>query len=128
MKRFVGLVVGMLAVITMLTACGGTNFKNIEKTLLEEDPGLSSYIDVAGDGSYLEIDTNPLDIEDVSDFDAYVAVDKVNKILKFPESVMVKIGRTSSLNGVQTHEGDGVTLTWKYHPDSGLEALYEKTK
>lgn len=128
MKRLVSLVVGMVIVMITVTACGGTKFEGIYEDLVKENPGLVSYIDVAKDGSYLSIDTNPLDLEDTSDFDAYVAVGEVNKILGIPESVMIKIGRTSSSDGMQTYEGDDTTLTWKYHPDNGLEALYEKTK
>lgn len=128
MKRLVSLVLGMVIVMITVTACGGTKFEGIYEDLVKEDPGLVSYIDVAEDGSYLSIDTNPLDIEDVSNFDAYMAVEEINKILGIPESVMIRIGRTSSLDGMQIYEDDNITLVWKYHPDNGLEALYEKTK
>jgi len=87
----------------------------------------SSYATVASDGSYLSIDTNPSDIDDYTDSDALEAIMNVNTALGLPDSVMEKIGNTRAMDGMQTAEGDGVEISWTYHPDNGLEVIYSLT-
>ena len=84
----------------------------------------SSYAKVATDGSYLSIDTNPLDIDDYFNSDAYLAITEVNEALGLPESVINKMGQTRALDGMQTYTGKEVEVTWSYHPDNGLEVIY----
>jgi hypothetical protein len=52
------------------------------------------------------------------------AIEKVNKALGFPDVVMENMYNTNSLDGKQTEEGDGVKVSWKYHPDNGMEVIY----
>jgi uncharacterized protein YjdB len=83
-----------------------------------------SWADLASDNSFISIDTNPDDIEDYFNFDAMEAIEKVNKALGFPDVVMENMYNTNSLDGKQTEEGDGVKVSWKYHPDNGMEVIY----
>lgn len=85
----------------------------------------SSYATVAADGSYLSIDTNPYDIDDYTDYDAYLSLYLINDELGLPDSLMEDMGHTSSLDGKQTEKFENVTVTWKYHPDIGLEVTYK---
>lgn len=41
-------------------------------------------------------------------------------------AVMERIQNTRALDGTQTAEGDGVTASWTYHPDDGLQLVVER--
>lgn len=61
---------------------------------------------------------------------AYTAADgKVYNVdyYNLPDSVITKMGKTRALDGVQTAKGDGVEISWTYHPDDGLEIIYSLT-
>lgn len=84
----------------------------------------STYAKIASDGSYLSIDTNPDNEEEYLDLAAIQAMYSVNEALGLPESVENKILSTRAMDGMQTYNGDGIEITWTYHPDSGLEIMY----
>lgn len=84
----------------------------------------SFFAEIAFDGSYLTIDTNPLDVKDYFENEAYLAIEAVNEALGLPESVMARIGQTRSIDGIQTYSTDEIELTWTYHPDKGLRVNY----
>lgn len=88
-----------------------------------------SYASVASDGSYLSVDTNPNNKDDYTDYAAYLSLYVINEYLGLPDSLMEDMGHTSSLDGKQseTFEDAGITVTWKYHPDNGLEVTYKAT-
>ena len=91
-----------------------------------DDIGLdTSFATVASDGSYLSVDTNPDDEEDYMDYGAYLSLFLINAELGLPESLMEDMGHTSSNDGKQTEVFENVTVTWKYHPDRGLEVTYK---
>ena len=104
------------------------NTVEIEK--LYDEYCTSIWADVGSDGSYLSIDTNPYDKDDdgLAYPAAYTAIKEVNKALGLPESVVSEMGETTSADGKQTEtfEEQGVTVSWKYHPDKGLEVTYKK--
>ena len=118
-------------IVTISSSNGKTDTCNV--TVLPAGPDLkelynsfcSSYFaQVADDGSYLLIDTNPLDVDDYSDEDALLAILLVNNELELPESVISKMSRTRALDGTQSHETDDLEISWTYHPNNGLEVLY----
>lgn len=86
----------------------------------------SEWAFVAADGSYLSIDTNPNDEDDYTDFGAYFAISSVNSALGLPDALFEKMGQTRALDGRQTESYDDLTVSWTYHPDNGLEIMYEK--
>lgn len=90
----------------------------------------SSYASVASDGSYLFIDTNPDNSSgsDNIEVDAVAALYAVNEELGLPDSVMIKMGQTRSLDGMQSYEGEEIEINWTYHPDRGLEVTYSLIK
>ena len=45
--------------------------------------------------------------------------------LSAPSTVMDRMGRTSSLMGVQDAEWDGISISWTYHPSNGLDTSFE---
>lgn len=45
-----------------------------------------------------------------------------------PSTVLDSMNRTSSLMGVQDAEWDGISVSWSYHPNRGLDASFEIIK
>lgn len=87
----------------------------------------------AKDGSYMKIDTNPNNDDPDSLFynkaiesDSLAAIKFVNEKLGFPDSVYQKMLSTTALMGRQAEENRKFIVTWSYHPDKGLEVMYEK--
>jgi len=103
----------------------GPNFKNLYNEYCS-----STWADVGSDGSYLSIDTNPYDYDDdgLAYPEAYTAITEVNKALGLPDSLISEMGRTTGADGKQseTFSEQGVSVSWKYHPDNGLEVTYKK--
>ena len=105
----------------------GPNFKK-----LYDEYCRSIWSDIGSDGSYLSIDTHPFDEDDngLAYPDAYNAIKKINAALNLPESLINDMGTTTSADGKQSESFDkiNVIVTWKYHPDKGLEVTYKKLK
>lgn len=86
----------------------------------------SYYCTVGNDGSYMKIDTNPSDTEDGFSYTAWSLIEDVNEELGLPESLSEKMGKTRAVDGTMSEEYDNVEVSWTYHPDNGLEVIYEK--
>lgn len=126
-----GIAVVALAVVLIVARGGKKSF-----TDMYSDLASNSWCTIASDGSYMKIDTNPKDI-DSDDFtwsdwetylDADTAIETTNKDLGFSDAVMEKMNTTTWSQGRQTESNDKYTVTWTYHPDKGLEVLYEFKK
>lgn len=87
----------------------------------------SDFANVASDGSYLTIDTNPDNIDDYTNYTAYYTIMSVNEALGLPESLMEKMNRTRAMDGTQSEEFEDIEVSWTYHPDNGLCVTYEAT-
>lgn len=83
------------------------------------------YCTLSYDGSYMEIDTNPFDIDDYSSITATKLVQDTNNALGLPTSVWTKMSNTNALDGRVSETYGDITVSWKYHPDNGLEVIYE---
>ena len=92
---------------------------------------------IASDGSYMKIDSNPSnkDSDDLtwSDYESFVipandAIERINGELGFSAALMEKMNTTTWSQGKQTDSNDKYTVTWTYHPDKGLEVMYEFKK
>lgn len=105
----------------------GPNFKKLYQTYCK-----TYWADVGLDGSYLYIDTNPQDKDDsgLAYPEAAEAIRNINDALGIPESVINEMGQTTFWDGKQTEtfEKQKVSISWRYHPDKGLEVTYTKLK
>ena len=129
--------VGIVAILAIIMGlAGGSKFDRIVSDMLKQYPYANNAR--AADGSYLTIDTNPND-KDVDDLlytevdlfykqqnDSMEGIQYVNKELGFSDAVWQKMLQTTSLMGRQTEENEKYRVSWSYHPDSGLEVMYEK--
>ena len=84
------------------------------------------WADVGSDNSYLRIDTNPQDIEDrgIAYRESYEALEEINLALGLPAYLFEDFGETTAADGLQEYTSDHIRVTWKYHPDRGLEVTY----
>lgn len=122
-KKIVLAVVGLLVVIVTIIAVAsgsGVDLKEVYDTIGAN----STYCKVAGDGSYLEIDTNPYDIDDYFSYEAVQYIRSANEELGFTEALYTRMMNTRALDGTLEEENDKIRVTWTYHPDNGLEAVY----
>lgn len=122
-KLLICLIVVMMVVL--FVGCSA-NFKSIRKGLMKDDSSAVLYCKVADDGSYMTLDTNCTDTEGIFDEEAFEAIKATNEKLGLPDSVLEKMESTSGLDGTQTAEHKGIIVSWSYHPDYGLEVMYEK--
>lgn len=105
-----------------VTVKSGPDFKSIYDKYCQ-----SSWASVGSDGSYLSIDTNPYDTDDHTDYDALSAIFDVNSALGLPESLEEDMLKTTAMMGRQseTYNAQGVSVSWSYHPDKGMEITYK---
>lgn len=82
---------------------------------------------VASDGSYLSADTNVYNLDDYFNYDIRDAITELHKKMGLPESLDEDMWQTSWSMGKQheTFEEVGITVSWTYHPDKGLEVTYK---
>lgn len=130
MKKVVTVILLSAMLLLALCACdikGETkNFNN-----MYSDYSAKSWCTIGADGSYMRIDTNPKDktiyLSDLNDTvePAMEAIERVNKELGFGDSLMAKMNSTTWSQGQQTDSNDNYKVSWTYHPDKGLEVMYE---
>lgn len=121
----------VLAVVTIVVLCVflfNNSKPNFQKAF--EDAGgknnIGEWVVVSGDGQSLRIDTNPTDEDEFYDSDATRAIRKINKALDLPDSLYDKMAKTRAIDGRQTATYEKVIVSWTYHPNHGLEILYER--
>lgn len=89
-----------------------------------------SYIWADWGTDYLEIDTNPYNYDsDNSNSTKYLsaacsAIRRIHTELGLPSYLYNEMLETRALDGRQTYSGSKVNVSWRYHPDSGLEVRY----
>ena len=126
-KKKLLIIIGVVVfLIFALSMCSGGSSDESEFEEIYYSYLSSEYAEVASDGSYLSIDTNPNDIDDYTVDGAIEGLIITLDELGIPESVLQKMGETSSLDGRLTEEHNGIEISWKYHPDNGLEVLFVK--
>lgn len=114
--------------VAVVIGCGQKkNFVDMYGDLAE-----NSWCTIASDGSYMMLDTNPYDYDDddfiyyYSDYFAAIeAIERINIELGFTEALMKKMDNTTWAQGLRTESNKNYTVSWTYHPDKGLEVIYE---
>lgn len=57
--------------------------------------------------------------------ETFIALDTVLDDLGFSSATRSRISNTRSLDGTLDADGDHVNVTWTYHPDNGLQMVFE---
>lgn len=81
---------------------------------------------VGSDKSWFSFDSNTNDIEDYDDSYWLKDLPKILEMLGFSDVLMAKIERTSYDDGIQEDHVGNIYVSWTYHPDYGLEMLFEE--
>ena len=108
-----------------------SKFERVENECLQISGSLSR-----GD-NYFELDTYPDEYKRMDDSTvALLLPDKQNRVLEairyantelgFNGSVYSQMLETTALMGRLSEENSKYKVTWTYHPDDGLEVIYEK--
>lgn len=102
----------------------GPDFKKLYN---EIDSDVQYGWELGSDGSYLMADTNVYDLDNYSNSAIWYSIKDMNKKLGLPDSLSNDMAQTTWSMGRQnqTFETAGVTVTWTYHPDKGMEVTYK---
>ena len=83
------------------------------------------YMELSSDKMSITIDTNPNDREDYFDMAALDLIQELHKELGIPDGVYTAMMQTRSIDGRPTRTQGNINISWSYHPDKGLDVLYE---
>lgn len=105
----------LLAIVFAACGSGGHDFEGAAETCSSrfdvEDPFITVdeaglYIDGAGEGS------TGANLE---------CIVSILTFLEVPNSIITRMDSTTALMGVQEANYEGMTLSWTYHPENGLD-------
>ena len=126
-----GLVV-VIGVIIVIALAGGSDGGSGSSPIASKDfndmfsdVADESWCEIGYDGTWMQIDTNPYDIEDSFNSSAWYKIKSVLTQLGFPSSVAEEMNQTRALDGRQTASHGRYEVTWTYHPDDGLEVMFK---
>lgn len=120
---------------TITASCGGKTI-SASVTVKKKGPDFKKLYDgltstngwtLGSDYSYLSADTNIYNSDDYTNFSTLYAIKDMNTKMGLPDSLYNDMIQTTWSMGKQseTYENIGVTVTWTYHPDKGLEVTYK---
>ena len=119
----IGFAAIVLIIFVIFSSGGKSDFNKMFGEYAEQ-----SWCYISDDGSYMEIDTNPFNYDDYFDADAHLHIETINSKLGFSSALMSKMGKTSALDGRLTESNKKYSVSWTFHPDYGLEVIYEVNK
>jgi hypothetical protein len=123
-SKKVVLIVGAVIVVLIAAAILFLNKSDKRLTNAVENCGgpSSAGLTLASDGKSITIDGAGEDGDFSNTFTTTVCL---LGELKAPETVLDRMGRTTSLMGVQDAGWEGINSSWTYHPDNGLDVAIE---
>lgn len=113
----------VISLCWMLPAMFGSEDFNDMYSSIESE----SWCTIASDGSWMELDTNPYDIDDYYNSTALYKIKSVNSELGFSSSVYEEMLETRAIDGRQNATAGRYSVSWTYHPDRGMEVMYKIT-
>ncbi len=119
----IGIVAAVVAIIVIVMLASGGGKKDFNK--MYSDIADESWCTIASDGTWMKLDTNPYDIDDSHNSSAWYKIKSVLSDLGFSSSVSEEMNETTALMGKQSASTKGYEVTWSYHPDRGLEAMFK---
>ena len=130
MKKFL-LVFLVFAITTSgllcFASCTADVLADAYEWIIAEYPSAAGCFYLSDDHSFVSVDTNPYDLDDYFISSRYTAVERFNDCLGLPDYIWEEMIRTSASDGRQQAAANGITVSWKYHPDRGLEATYRRS-
>lgn len=101
-----------------------SNPLNTAYDTLYKEFGLNSCYTLGSDKSYLQVDTNPYDIDDYYNATYLEILKSAITALKLPDYIYQRMLKTTAMQGRQEVTANGITVSWTYHPNKGLEAMF----
>lgn len=95
-------------------------FEELKQKLKDAyDACKSSDTTLASDGLSISIDSKY-----EYDYDGAVDIVTIMAKLELPDSLLNEMTSTTALMGRQTRTYDKIEVSWSYHPDNGLDAIF----
>ena len=124
-KKYYVIGIMFLIIIVVVVILCSVKSNKIDLQKIYDEIGCDSYYcEMASDGSYFSIDSNPSDLDDYSSYIAMEYVENANLALGFTETLYSKMGKTRALDGTLTDSNEKINVSWTYHPDDGFEVMY----
>lgn len=101
-----------------------SNPLNIAYDTLYKEFGWNYCYTLGSDKSYLQVDTNPYDIDDYYNATYLEILKSAITALKLPDYIYQRMLKTTAMQGRQEVTANGITVSWTYHPNKGLEAMF----
>ena len=101
-----------------------SNPLNTAYDTLYKEFGWNSCYTLGSDKSYLQVDTNPYDIDDYYNATYLEILKSAITALKLPDYIYQHMLKTTAMQGRQEVTANGITVSWTYHPNKGLEAMF----
>lgn len=101
-----------------------SNPLNTAYDTLYKEFGWNSGYTLGSDKSYLQVDTNPYDIDDYYNATYLEILKSAITALKLPDYIYQRMLKTTAMQGRQEVTANGITVSWTYHPNKGLEAMF----
>jgi len=108
------------------TGCGG-NSVTLSDVHSNLDISDRVWADLSDDGSFIEVTVTwncPPDDEDIL-CNRSNAVNSILEELGFGQNVRQRMNSTRALDGRQFAENENFQVSWTFHPDDGLQVLFE---
>lgn len=87
----------------------------------------TAYSKCLSDGTSLSSDKKSITVDSSGKYD-YISVldiEKIIELLELPDSLYDEMCSTNALMGRQTEKYDYYEVSWSYHPDNGLDAIFK---
>ena len=101
-----------------------SNPLNTAYDTLYKEFGWNSCYTLGSDKSYLQVDTNHYDIDDYYNATYLEILKSAITALKLPDYIYQRMLKTTAMQGRQEVTANGITVSWTYHPNKGLEAMF----
>lgn len=130
LKKNLPIILAAIAIIGVLIYFASGQSKNKLEKAYDAAGGYSlyPYVTLSDDKQSIKGDTNPYNNDDDYASSGFQSIKNINESLGLPEALWDKLLRTRALDGTQTATYDDIVLSWTYHPDNGLEIIYELAK
>jgi len=128
----------VIAVIIVVTIVNGSVLGRVRSKAMSKYPLANGTAGWVVSNDFIKVDTNPDNINpnDMTQIqyrsfepiqnDSLGAIKFINAELGFSAALYDKMMETTALMGRQTEENTKYRVSWTYHPDRGLEVMYEK--
>ena len=117
------ILIGAAAIAIIVFIFSNAKVKDFNK-LYSKEYGSKAWCTISVDGTKMVVDTNPGDDPDTLVSEAYDKIITINTQLGFNSEVFRSMQATRFVDGVQSAESEKYAVSWRYHPDTGLEATY----